>query len=192
MKSVNTDPRLLDAIDQILSERTEGIREYDLIISLDERFPALYPKPDLSDKLTLFQHHFYLKHCLYVLQRQYYEGGLWTLDIDSITIIKRPIRQHETALPDQFDSVRDYYLDLANLNKETQVSVENMISDFWNAMSKYQQLPDAHATLGLSGKETEAEKKQQFRKLAQQHHPDKGGDEQEFIRIQQAWQQIKK
>ena len=192
MKSVNIDPRLLDALETILSEHSQGIREYDLIVILDERFGALYPKPDLSDQLTLFQHHFYLKHCLYTLQQRYYESGDWLLSIDNLMIIRQPKIAHKTTELDQHDSVRDYYLDLGNLNKETQHSVEQLLNTFWQAMTKYQHQPEALTTLGLTGDESDEEKKQKFRKLAQQHHPDKGGDEAEFIRIQTAWQQIKK
>lgn len=44
--------------------------------------------------------------------------------------------------------------------------------------------------LGLTHLASLEEAKQAFRRLAQQHHPDKGGDESKFKTIKAAWEQI--
>lgn len=191
MRSVNADQRLIATLDSLLSEYPDGIREYDLIVELDTRYQDLYPKPDLSDTLLLFQHHFFLRHCLYVLQQQYSESGQWQLDIDSIKICKRSAHSCEQNQLSRHDPVRDYYLDLSNLNKESQHSVDELLSGFWQAMAAYQHQPDALATLGLTGHESKDEQRKRYRQLAQQHHPDKGGEEERFRAIQEAWQLLK-
>jgi hypothetical protein len=192
MKQVNADKRLIKVIDQILSEHPNGVSEYDLIDQLNRQHGSLYPKPDLSDQLLLFQHHFYLRHCLYLLQDELSRQGDCYLDINAVTITKRLSGNISEKSLSQHDPLRDYYLDLSNLNKETRTSVTSMLDNFWVALSKYQVQPEALAELGLSGSESPEEQKRQFKRLAQQHHPDKGGDPEKFNDIQNAWEKLKK
>ena len=46
---------------------------------------------------------------------------------------------------------------------------------------------DHYQTLGVSPQADQKEIKKAFRKLAMKHHPDKGGDEAEFKKIQNAY-----
>lgn len=192
MKQVNTNLRLIEAIDRVLNQHPEGIREFDLMTVLDKQYGDLYPKPDLSDQLLLFQHHFFLKHSLYRLQEQLALAGEYYLKIDQILISK--IAQTAKAKQEltHHDPLRDYYLDLSNLNKETEQSVEALIQSFWRDLAKYHHQPEALKVLGLSGQENYSEQKKQYQRLAQQHHPDKGGDEAKFREIQSAWEKIKR
>jgi molecular chaperone DnaJ len=48
-------------------------------------------------------------------------------------------------------------------------------------------MTDYYAALGVTKTATSDEIKKAFRKLASQHHPDKGGDTQKFQAIQQAY-----
>ena len=48
--------------------------------------------------------------------------------------------------------------------------------------------PDYYKTLGVSKDASEAEIKKAFRKLAQKHHPDAGGDEEKFKEINEAYE----
>ena len=49
---------------------------------------------------------------------------------------------------------------------------------------------DHYQTLGVSPQADEKEIKKAYRKLAGKHHPDKGGDENEFKKIQQAYETL--
>lgn len=192
MKLTNTDPALLSAINQLLSEHLTGLREIELMNLLDAQYPSLFPRPDLSDRMMLFQHHFMLRHHLYCLQQQLADDGQWWLDISLVTITKRPATPSTGQKLAEFDGVRDYYLDLENLAKESAQSVDELINSFWTALQKHYQAPQAYAVLGLSGDEGQAEIRQRVRELNQQHHPDKGGDPETFRTIQHAWAQLKK
>ena len=48
--------------------------------------------------------------------------------------------------------------------------------------------PDYYKTLGVSKDASESEIKKAFRKLAQKHHPDAGGDEEKFKEINEAYE----
>jgi curved DNA-binding protein CbpA len=48
-------------------------------------------------------------------------------------------------------------------------------------------MPDHYAALGVARTATADEIKRAFRKLASQHHPDKGGDTKKFQEIQAAY-----
>jgi DnaJ-class molecular chaperone len=49
-------------------------------------------------------------------------------------------------------------------------------------------MPDYYSILGLNKNASESEIKKSYRKLALQHHPDRGGDEQKFKEIQKAYE----
>ena len=49
---------------------------------------------------------------------------------------------------------------------------------------------DHYQTLGVSPQADDKEIKKAYRKLAGKHHPDKGGDENEFKKIQQAYETL--
>ena len=191
MKSVNSSKTLMAIVDQILDQHPQGIREYDLIIELDTKHNLLYPKPDLRQPLLLFQHHFFLRHTLYLLQQQHAEQRSASIEISTLTITKLPPRETLSTLPEQQDPLRDYYLDLTNLNKEDDLSVQAMLDQFWLTMQRQSAQPDAYRVLGLTGSESNEEKQARYRQLAQQQHPDKGGDSEKFCELQHAWQQIK-
>jgi len=194
MKSVNTDQSLINAIDILLTENVDGLSEYDLMKLLDERFHSVYPKPDLSDQFLLFQHHFFLRHCVYQLKLQLASApkNQWQLKISALKIQKESYQTSADPFPQEYDPLETYYGDLSNLNKESQQSVQDMLEGFWRALAKYQHQPKALKTLGLTGLETKIQQKLQYKKLAQEYHPDKGGDKETFQEIQTAWEKIKK
>lgn len=49
-----------------------------------------------------------------------------------------------------------------------------------------------HAVLGVSGIATQEEIKAAYRRLAMKHHPDRGGDPEEFQRVKTAYEQLMK
>jgi DnaJ-domain-containing protein 1 len=191
VKQVNHSPALLQAIDQLLSINPAGLSEYELMAALDKQHSDLFPKPNFSEKVLLFQHHFMLRHCLYRLQNEYAHLGDFRLEIGLSRLVKHPVTSPKQDL-ERHDPLREYYLNLSNMNKESESSIESLLNSFWTRLSHFNAAPEAHKTLGLTGNESHQEKQQRYRKLAQKHHPDKGGNAQEFDRIQQAWKSIRK
>ncbi|TCS40188.1 DNA-J related domain-containing protein [Reinekea marinisedimentorum] len=190
MKNLNLDRRLMLAIEALICHSTDGITEFELINRLNEMADSPYPKPNLADPLILFQHHFYLRHCLYVLQNEWLRDQRGFIEITAVTIRILPMTRTENNLPGHTDPLKDYYLDLANMNRENAASVQGMLDHFWQQLARFHAKPEALAVLGLSGNETADAQKQHYRALVQQHHPDKGGCEEKFRAIQAAWESL--
>ena len=53
-------------------------------------------------------------------------------------------------------------------------------------------MTDHYAALGVPKTASAAEIKQAFRKLASQHHPDKGGDQEKFKRLTRSYELVMK
>src|SRR5690554_7283425 len=71
----------------------------------------------------------------------------------------------------------DYYLDLNNLDTSEE-SIEQLLNSFWLKMRIPEQHPEDFAILELTPPVSANQIKAQYRKLAMQHHPDRGGCEQ--------------
>ena len=54
------------------------------------------------------------------------------------------------------------------------------------------EVPNEYTTLGIKSDATLSEIKKAYRKLAIKHHPDKGGDEEKFKKIQEAYEKLTK
>lgn len=190
MKPINRDKKLLVAIDTLLSAAPEGLRELELIDQLDQQYPEVFPKPDLSDTWLLFQHHFVLRHHVYSLQRSLLDDKKANIEIDPVSIKKTLYHEAHSYSVSEHDPVREYYLDFTNLYEESESSVDALLNDFWVSLARYHAKPEALETLGLTGNESQAEQKKHYKRLVQAHHPDKGGDPKVFQEIQTAWSQI--
>ncbi|TNC85761.1 MAG: molecular chaperone DnaJ, partial [Thalassolituus sp.] len=90
----------------------------------------------------------------------------------------------------QHDPLAEYYLDLNNLNTDKE-GVEALLNDFWQRMVIPEHYDDDLATLELTPPVNRQSLRQQYRRLAHQHHPDKGGDPETFRRVSSAYQRLK-
>jgi DnaJ-domain-containing protein 1 len=89
--------------------------------------------------------------------------------------------------------LKNYYLDWTNYKNTNAQDVYNLLNAFWQrySQSHYNNKDKALADLGLANKVKQKEITQQYKKLANQYHPDKGGDEQQFIKIKKAYDALK-
>lgn len=190
MRQLNLPPGLLDAVGALIHQHPGGLSEFDLMQQLDKHYPELYPKPDLRDPLLLFQHHFILMHVLYRLQDEWYQAGDGVLDINALNIQFHPLRDRGGQHLSVDLSLKDYYLDWRNLTQESPESVQSLIDGFWKRLLGEQKSPAALRELGLDENADQATIKSRYRQLASEHHPDKGGDPDEFRKIREAYEAL--
>ena len=161
---------------QIFDEHPNGISEYDLLKHLQSQDDTVFNQLNLRSHLTLFQSHFLLFHILYRLRDQLLVDENLALDINPLKIIlQAPSVSNANALVEA-DPLREYYLDLTHLFETSDDDVVNLIASFWSGLKSQEQREFALAELGLKDPVDYPDIKKQYRMLAMQHHPDRGGD----------------
>lgn len=173
------------AVTRELARRPGGVSEYDLIGVLREAGYFSFMGPSPVPHHDLFCAHFLLFHVLYRLRDQARQAQAAELEIGALKIIWRPYRPATGALG-RPDPLRAYYLDLANLRETTAHDVDELIASFWRRLQGNERRAEALACLGLSDPVDDATIKQAYRRLAMEHHPDRGGDTQQLQAINAA------
>ncbi len=170
-----TREEFLQAVAAILQAHPAGLSEYELMGLLREAgfFAFLGPAP--ADPKALFCAHFLLFHALYRLADRASAARSARLEIGPLCIRWLPHSEGEGALG-RPDTLRDYYLDLTNLQATTAQDVEALIASFWRRLGRRERRVGALAELGLADPVDDATIRRAYRRLAMQHHPDRGGD----------------
>lgn len=194
--TAQTNDDLTDTIrivtDLIASYLTNGTQcsEFELIKWLQAPDQGVFRADAMSDSLTLFRCHFLVMHCLYTLRQQWLTEQRGYLQISAVNIVLSPSNNNGNSHISEHDPLAKYYLDLSELetNEET---IDALLNDFWRRMV----IPDHYdadlLTLELQPPVDSTTIRQQYRRLAMQHHPDKGGDGEVFRRISAAYQRLK-
>lgn len=190
MSPTAPDHSLLSAVLDGVREQSQGQTEHALLRRLAEFDVAPFAGARLDQPLELFRAHFLLFHCLYRLRDQLVNQGEW-LRIHCLEIALVPLeRDPDTAGGErslaEADPLRSYYLDLGNLESMDAATVEAMLSDFWRRLDGSGRRREALRVLGLDDEADEQTVRQQYRRLAQRHHPDKGGDTETLQQINEA------
>jgi hypothetical protein len=168
------EPFYLD-VEEEIGAHPEGLREYDLINALRARgwFDFLPAPP--AEPALLFRAHFLLFHVLYRLRDRLASSGQGLLQIEALCIRRLPWSAGDRALHSP-DPLRAYYLDWSNLDGTTAADVNELIASFWRRFGRVDGRDQALAELGLSDPVDDETIKQTWRRLAMEHHPDRGGD----------------
>ncbi|MEH8021385.1 DNA-J related domain-containing protein [Rheinheimera metallidurans] len=147
----------------------------------------------ISADLARFQQHFVLYHLLYRLQHSlileqqiYLNIGL--AKVQCLAISDAPEQQADA-------SRRAYYLNWHNFYAMTEQILDQQLQAFWqnvNRQSSTTYIPTAEALnlLELDLSFNLLQLKKAYRVKALQLHPDRGGDQQQFILLRQAYQQL--
>lgn len=185
-----------DTLDHLLSEiltqlrvYPDGISEFELIRALGRNGVEPFEAADLGEPLSLYRTHFLLFHCLYRLQQTLHRSGE-DVEIHCLRIRLRRCDPEQGALTDP-DPLKSFYLDLGNRDKLSAAEVEQMLGAFWSAFKSYrggrplsgERRAQALAVLGLEDPVERDVIKRRYRRLAMEHHPDRGGDTAELQRI---------
>ena len=186
-----TNP-LIPAILSVLRQHPEGVREYDLLVAVQQHpfFASVSKNPNLA----LFQKHFLLMNALYQLQTQLWQEENLILTISPLNIqLTQATFEGGGTLPGEAtnSALQSYYLDWDNLNNTALKDVKQLLDDFWRRFINIDARQAAFEALGLEQQSTMTQIRQRYRELATSHHPDKGGDTTEFIKIREAYEVLK-
>ena len=169
-------PSALFAAIQIELERHHtGIKEYDLLMALKRHgfFDFLDDAP--VPPLVMFRAHFLLFHALYLLRDDFLAEQSALLKID---VLKIQMIDYEPGLASlcERDALRDYYLDITQLENTSEDEIFELLANFWNRMKCHGQRDQALATMGLADPVSDQVIKKTYRRLVMRHHPDRGGE----------------
>lgn len=195
---------LKDAIRLLLETSQQNFSEYELICYLNEQGWTL--SLDASDPTVLFKTHFLVYHALYELQEQYWASEQRLLEISALVIgFIENHSQNESStgksaltsdekLPtyENHQALRDYYLDLSHLEKATDESVNELLKQFWSRFVASDEKAEALTVLDLPSTTDLKTLKHRYRALAMEHHPDRGGEAEQFQRINWAFGVLQK
>lgn len=160
--------------------------EYSLLKILQQ---DNYLKPlfitNAADSLALYRAHFLLFHALYQLADELAGSQQAVLEISTLAIrmcAYRPGQQNLT----QVDAVREYYLDWQNYEKTGAQEVDELLASFWIGMHRLENRDEALASLGLTDPVDNETIRRTYQRLAMEHHPDRGGDDETIQAINAA------
>lgn len=190
---------LIEILALLLTENPAGLSEHQLLKLLQQAPHEFFASDALRDPLLLFQTHFLLFHCLYNLKQRWAITQQAELEISALLIIKRPFIVKETEKNQaqpllQSDPLAQYYLDWSHFSATTEEDVETLLNSFWQKVFNPQtedNIQQSLIVMQLDAPVSTVQLKIQYRRLAQIHHPDKGGDSEHFKKICQAFHQLK-
>jgi len=173
---LDPDLDLAEQVLQLLQAAPDGIAEYTLIQQLKDRHSGHVPNLPLADKLVLFRTHFLLFNALYRLREQLWQKKNHLLQISPLCIRLQPYQSGSAALSER-DALRDYYLDMSNLQGTDERDVERLLTSFWTRMQGGEEKQAALELYELANERTLdlPRIKLRYRQMVSAHHPDRGG-----------------
>ncbi|MDP4527945.1 DNA-J related domain-containing protein [Alkalimonas delamerensis] len=145
---------------------------------------------------ALFQRHFVLQHLLYRIQQQWLDDELAWLQIDLARVELLPYQGQQLSAEDQGRAL--WYLDWHNFYQMDAATLQQQLDAFWQHYASQSSAPtpsfshqQACSLLELDWPCDLTTIKRQYRSLALQHHPDRGGDADSFVQIRMAYQQLR-
>lgn len=187
---------LVGLILTILKKQPNGIGEFDILTALKKRLPEFSQLSDDSN-LQLFRQHFLIMNALYQLQTSLWQEENLILDITStrITLLtsSQATPSGSSMLSDSVDAkLAAYYLNWDEYEKTDTDQVSSLLNSFYKGISLTGDRGEALSTLQFESDDnpSKLDIKQQYRKLAQQYHPDRGGDQDTFINLREAYEYL--
>lgn len=141
------------------------------------------------EELEMFRSHFLLFHILYRLQDEWLDAGIGYLNVYCLDIhLKQDTPQAAVKLSHGEHNLREYYLDYETFMSTQKEDVVNLLNEFWEGFGDLpthtsNEIEQACELLEINDDFTTKIIQRQYRKLAQIHHPDKGGDHETFQQL---------
>ena len=181
---------LIAPILHILRTQEGCLSEYDLIRQIEAN-GVMIDVDVASYQLTLFKKHFMVMNALYALQAELAAEGVY-LQISALSITITPMTSPDSAgtlLADHVNvKLSEYYLDWRHYDATGEGDVQRLLSDFWRRYAATDKQIMARQVLGVDAGADWTAIREGYRRLARQHHPDKGGDEKKFIEVREAYE----
>lgn len=165
----------LEALVRARLESAESLTEFALLRALKAAGAPEFGAIPAGDNLALFRQHFLLFHLLYRLRDRLRQERCAELRIHALRIAREAYCAGTPGLEAE-DPLRTYYLDITQLHRTTADEVEALLAGFWSRVTARDERAQALAVLGLESPIDLAAAKRRYRRLAMQHHPDRGGD----------------
>lgn len=183
-------PAILDVLRNAENaQRRLAIHELLSELKSVSAIPTLHGEPQLA----LFRLNWMMMNALYQLQLDLLEENL-LLNISTLEIFLESIESSQVSAQEkqlQTLALRDYYLNWDNFSDTTVEEVQSILDGLWQDYVSSDQRSNAFEVLGLEGYADAKTIRQAYRKLAKKHHPDKGGDAEQFMRIRSAYEILK-
>ncbi|MFK5986997.1 MAG: DNA-J related domain-containing protein [Pseudomonadota bacterium] len=188
---------ILEILEQRLKQDGGVIKEYDLHSTLGGDAFAEFIK-DCSWDLGTFRKHFLVMNALYELHEELLSQNIF-LHISALEIqLKKKLSQAPLTtsngifIDSGFSKLSSYYRNWDNFYQVNDKDVAQLLQQFWNTFLANEEKASSLANLELKVDANWSEIQQQYRRLCQKHHPDKGGDALRFIQIKQAYENLKR
>jgi len=178
---------------EILQKTPGAIKEYELHTLLGGKAFKQFVQ-GCSQDLALFRKHFMMMNALYELHEDLRQEGIY-LHISALDIQLKKLSKLDAATivaDSGFEKLSRYYRDWQNFDQTSDSDVAQLFQQFWEKYLAFEEQEPALACLDLEKGVSWVEIQQQYRRLCQQHHPDKGGDILHFVNIRQAYENLKR
>lgn len=174
----------------LLRDAPEGRSEFDLIRALEA---DLHLEADSrASALGLFQTHFLVMNALYQLRDALRAEGWWlSISPLSVRLLPLPAGGQGALMAEENSALRDYYLDWDAFARTSEEDVHALLDGFWQRYAARDHRSGALAVLGLGEAARWPDIQQAYRTLARRCHPDRGGDAAQFLRVREAYEQLR-
>ncbi len=177
--------QLTSVVLDILKKHPVGISEHAMLKKLAHLKQFTFFNNPNRHSHALFQSHFILFHVLYQQRDRLWQNKEANLDINPLLIQLLPYQKGENSLK-TIDPLHDYYLNLDNVDDTTAEDVQQLLDSFWQRFHNKDERQKALAELGLRDPVDDATIKRTYRKLAMEHHPDRGGNKSKLQNVHTA------
>ncbi len=183
----------IQACDTALAVLPTPCKEYHILQYLNQHQQFAF-LPPFSATLALFYKHFLLMHALYTLQRKGLQEGRY-LSISPVAIHYQAVSASDSQALSLYPgqkALAEYYLDLKHLEEASEDTVFDLMADFWKRFAALETAPEAYQILEVSPTASFSEIERAYRLKVNATHPDKGGSAEAFVRVQEAYEVMKK